>query len=142
MTDEWQSLTHRFAISGHKGYVTVATDEHGRWSLERVPVGTRKARLNLERLPAYLDPAGTAVATVAVRPGLKATADFPLRRLGAIAGRVVSGDQGMRLDRLVLRLEPGGRWTAASRDGSWAFRGLPSGDYAVEVDRTTAPGLA
>ena len=30
MTDEWQALTHRFAISGHKGYVTVATDEHGR----------------------------------------------------------------------------------------------------------------
>ena len=24
MTDEWQSLTHRFAISGHNGYVTVA----------------------------------------------------------------------------------------------------------------------
>ena len=24
MTDEWQSLTHRFAISGHKGCVTVA----------------------------------------------------------------------------------------------------------------------
>ena len=30
MTDEWQSLTHRFAISGRKGYVTAATDEHGR----------------------------------------------------------------------------------------------------------------
>ena len=30
MTDEWQSLTHRFAMSGHKGYVTVATDRHGR----------------------------------------------------------------------------------------------------------------
>ena len=30
MTDEWQSLTHRFAISGHKRYVSVATDEHGR----------------------------------------------------------------------------------------------------------------
>ena len=30
MTDEWQSLTHRFAIRGHKGYVTVASDEHGR----------------------------------------------------------------------------------------------------------------
>ena len=30
MTDEWQSLTHRFAISGYKGYVTVATDERGR----------------------------------------------------------------------------------------------------------------
>ena len=30
MTDEWQSLTHRFAIRGHKGYVTEATDEHGR----------------------------------------------------------------------------------------------------------------
>ena len=30
MTDEWQFRTHRFAISGHKGYVTVATDEHGR----------------------------------------------------------------------------------------------------------------
>ena len=30
MTDEWQSLTHRFAISGHEGSVTVGTDEHGR----------------------------------------------------------------------------------------------------------------
>ena len=29
MTDEWQSLTHCFAISGYKGYVTVATDERG-----------------------------------------------------------------------------------------------------------------
>ena len=26
------------------------------------------------------------------------------------------------------------------RDGSWAFRGLPSGDYAVEVDGTISPG--
>ena len=25
MTNEWQSLTHRFAMRGHKGYVTVAT---------------------------------------------------------------------------------------------------------------------
>ena len=30
MTNKWQSLTHRFAISGHTGYVTVATAEHGR----------------------------------------------------------------------------------------------------------------
>ena len=30
MTNEWQSLTHRFSISGHKGYVTLATDEHDR----------------------------------------------------------------------------------------------------------------
>ena len=37
---------------------------------------------------------------------------------------------------------PGGRWTATRRDGTWAFRGLPSGDYAVEVDRTTALGRA
>ena len=28
--EEWDSLTHRFAVSGHKGYVTVASDEHGR----------------------------------------------------------------------------------------------------------------
>ena len=82
------------------------TDFDGRWNLERVPAGNREARLDLARLPADLDPAGSAVATVAVRPGREATADFPLRR-----------------------------------DGTWAFRGLPSGDYAVEVDRTTARGL-
>ena len=29
MTDEWQPVTHRFAVSGHKGYVTVAGDELG-----------------------------------------------------------------------------------------------------------------
>ena len=54
---------------------------------------------------------------------------------------VLVGDRGMRLDQVVLRLEPGGRWTAARRDGTWAFRGLPSGDYAVEIDRTR-PDLA
>ena len=118
------------------------TDSDGCWSLERVPAGTREAQLDLARLPADLDPAGTAVATVAVRPGREATADFPLRRLGAIAGRLVSADPGIRLDQVVLRLEPGGLWTAVRRDGTWAFRGLPSGDYAVEVDRTTAPRLA
>ena len=118
------------------------TDADGRWNLERVPTGTREARLDLARLPADLDPAGTAVTTVAVRPGREATVDFPLRRLGAVAGRVVSDDRRMRLDQVVLRLEPGGRWTAARRDGTWAFRGLPSGDYAVEIDRTTAPGRA
>ena len=117
------------------------TDAEGRWNLERVPSGTREARLDLARLAADLDPAGTAVAMVAVRPGREAIANFPLRRLGAIAGQIVSGDRGMRLDQVVLRLEPGGRWTAARRDGTWSFRGLPSGDYAVEVDRTTARGL-
>ena len=28
--EEWKSLTHRFSVAGHKGYVTVAADEHGR----------------------------------------------------------------------------------------------------------------
>ena len=28
--EEWQSVTHRFVVDGHKGYVTVASDEHGR----------------------------------------------------------------------------------------------------------------
>ncbi len=28
--EEWGSLTHRFVIDGHKGYLTVASDEHGR----------------------------------------------------------------------------------------------------------------
>ena len=40
MTNEWQSLTHRFAINGHKGYLTVATDEHGR----PVPLEIRMAK--------------------------------------------------------------------------------------------------
>ena len=27
MTDEWRSLTHRFAVGGHHGYIIVATDD-------------------------------------------------------------------------------------------------------------------
>ena len=27
---EWESVTHRFAVGGHKGYVIAATDEDGR----------------------------------------------------------------------------------------------------------------
>ena len=30
MSNEWRSLTHRFAIGGHKGYVTAAVDSDGR----------------------------------------------------------------------------------------------------------------
>ena len=26
--EEWQSVTHRFVIDSHKGYLTVASDEH------------------------------------------------------------------------------------------------------------------
>ncbi len=28
--DEWRSLTHRFVVDGHKGNLTIATDEHDR----------------------------------------------------------------------------------------------------------------
>ena len=28
--EEWHSTTHRFVVDGHKGYVTVPSDEHGR----------------------------------------------------------------------------------------------------------------
>ena len=30
MTDEWRSLTHRFAVGGHHGYIIVATDDQDR----------------------------------------------------------------------------------------------------------------
>ena len=38
MTDEGQSLTHHFSISGHKAYVTVATDEQCRSILLEIRV--------------------------------------------------------------------------------------------------------
>ena len=28
--EEWASITHRFCVSGHEGFISVATDEHGR----------------------------------------------------------------------------------------------------------------
>ena len=57
MNDEWRSLTHRFAISGHKGYVTVASDEHGRPVLLEIRMGLgsyRTAWLLLQKLRAAM----------------------------------------------------------------------------------------
>jgi len=116
----------------------------GVWVLvgDREVVTDSNGRRSLERVPADLDPARTAVVRVAVGPDREATADFPLRLLGAIAGRLVAADPTMHLDQIMLRLGPGVRWAAAHRDGAWAYCGLPTADYAVEVDRTTVSGLA
>ncbi len=115
------------------------TDSDGRWSLERVPAGTHGAHLDRARLPADLDPAGTAIATVAVRPSREATADFPLRRLGTIAGRIAAGNPGMRLAQVVLRLEPGGAglWLGEARHGR--FEGCRQ---RIMRSRSTAPTRA
>ena len=53
MTDEWQSLTHRVAISGRKGYVTVAIDEPRLGRLEiRLAMADRVLRGGLDALAA------------------------------------------------------------------------------------------
>ncbi len=104
---------------------------YGQWTLH-----VRPSRA--WRWPVAADSPGPAWAPIA-----------PL--VGSISGRVWSGPaeaaapmEGVwvLVGDCEARLEPGGRRTASWRDGTWAFRGLSSGDYAVEVDRTTAPGLA
>ena len=70
---------------------------------------------------------------MAVSPGREATANFPLRRLGAIAVRVVAVDPGMRRDQVGLRAGTEPRRSADCRPGITRSRST-----ALQ----TAPGLA
>jgi hypothetical protein len=123
---------------------SVMTDQQGRYRLTDVPEGAHAASIDLERLPAEFNPGPITRIPVTIGARKIARADFDLYSLTGFSGQV-SASQGSNfenLDGIVVRLEPGGRYTTTERDGRFAFYNLPEGAYEVHVAGETLPAEA
>jgi hypothetical protein len=61
--------------------------------------------------------------------------------LGGFSERVLApaGSAFETLAGIVIRLEPGGRYTTTEQDGSFAFYNLPDGGYTASIVKATLP---
>jgi len=121
---------------------TVLSDAEGHYRIPNVPEGSHEVKLSSMELPADFNPGPNAASTVVVRPSKLVRVDFQVIRLGQISGHVEappkSGDDN-DVETIVIRLEPGGRYTTPDYDGNFAFYNLPEGQYKVSIDDTTMP---
>ncbi len=110
--------------TGHSQSVTVGAD--GRFSIPAVPPGRYRVSIAgaddyyLRRVGELLD----------IQPGAAARLSLPLARgAGRVAGTVYRDGQPFA-DALVV-MTPGDRSVASNSDGTYEFRGLPAGEYAL-----------
>jgi hypothetical protein len=117
---------------------TATTDGSGRYRFIDVPEGVHEVRLAIRELAADLEPGDTSSVQVKVVPHAVARADFSVKRLASLAGKV-NVPAGLAPDSVIIRLLPTERYTTPDADGSFAFFNLPEGDYQVAVDPQSLP---
>jgi len=103
-----------------------------------VPEGSHRVALALRELPADFDPGPIKETTVAVYPGKLARGDLDVIRLAFIQGKV-TGPPDVPVDRIVIRMSPGGRYTTPDNEGNFYFYNLREGDYDLAVDEKSLP---
>jgi hypothetical protein len=123
---------------------TALTGPDGHYRLADVPEGAHVATINLERLPADFNPGPVTRIPVMIGPRKIARADFDLYSLGGFAGKVTAGPASgfESLEGILVRLQPGGRYTTTDKDGNFAFYNLPEETYQVEIAVETLPAEA
>jgi hypothetical protein len=121
---------------------SVMTDAEGRYRFPEVGEGTHAVSLDLERLPAEYNPGAVTRISVALGSRKTIRADFDLYALGSFAGAVAAaaGSQFESLEGIVIRLEPGGRYTTTAKDGTFAFYNVPEGVYDVTIGEALPAG--
>ena len=119
----------------------VKTDPSGFFQLLEVPQGTRKLRLDMDRLPADYDPPEQTELSVEVRSSQLSRVDLRVTPLAAMEG-VVLGDEQPASEGIVIRLLPADDYTTTDTAGRFGFYNLPEGDYEIEVAESTLPDNA
>ena len=117
---------------------TATTDGSGRYRFIDVPEGVHEVRLAVRELAADLEPADNSSLVVKVAPHTVARADFSVKRLGSLSGKVTV-PSGMSPESVIVRLLPTERYTTPDPDGSFAFFNLPEGDYQLAIDEKNLP---
>ena len=117
------------------------TGADGKFSLFEVPQGQHTVGLDMEQLPADLNPGSETSGTVTVVPRKAARMDFELYALGGFGGRVRTRTESEleTLSGMLVHLLPGKQYTITAADGSFAFYNVPDGEYEVRVAENTLP---
>ena len=120
---------------------SATTDVDGRYRFESVPEGLHTVSINMEELPADYNPGAKTKSPVSVAPRKVSRVDLELYALSAFVGKVAvcSGSVFDSLEGIVIRLDPGDRYTTSLKDGSFAFYNLPDGDYEASIAENTLP---
>jgi hypothetical protein len=121
--------------------LSVTTDSTGRYRFDSVPEGLHTVRIDLDALPANFNPGKRTESAVTVRPKRASRADFDLQSLSGFSGTIAipAGQPRDGLEGIVIRVNPGGRYTTSFPDGTFAFYNLPDGDYEVSIAPDTIP---
>ena len=122
-------------LDGHR---TVTTGSDGHYLFSEVPEGQHELSLSATELPADFDPGEPAKSYLVVQARRVARADFEVRPLSAIEGRV-TGPEGVVLDGILIRLLPSTRYTLTTPKGRFAFYNLREGDFDLAIDTGTLP---
>jgi hypothetical protein len=117
------------------------TDLNGRYRFDGVAEGLHTVSINMEELPADYNPGEKTKSPVSVFPRKSSRADLEIYALSAFVGKVtvLPGSAFDGLEGIVIRLEPGQRYTTTLNDGSFAFYNTPDGDYQLRIDERTLP---
>jgi hypothetical protein len=117
---------------------TATTDDSGRYRFIDVPEGVHEVRLAVRELAADFEPADSYCFTVKVAPHSVTRADFSVKRLGSLLGRV-RAPSGISLESVIIRLLSTDRYTTPDADGTFTFFNLPEGDYQLAIDQQSLP---
>lgn len=117
----------------------VKTDASGFFQVLEVPQGTRKLRLDMDRLPADYNPPEEHELSVAVRSSQLSRVDMQVTPLVGIEGAVISGDNQPAPEGIVIRLLPQDDYTTTDTSGRFGFYNLPEGDYEIELSEPSLP---
>lgn len=118
------------------------TDPDGRYEIRQAAAGPEWVDLNLTHLPTrYLRPAEGRVA-VDLRAGRDARVDFPLRRGGAVEGRVTiptpdGADAGV--PGVLIQVVGGHQDVFTDAQGGWRIGDLPPGPVTVSLVAWSLP---
>ncbi len=120
----------------------VKTNSEGRYVIPAVPEGPHRVGLAAGELPAEFDPGAVSEITVAVTPQRISRGDLQVIRLGQILGHVDAPPKSGTdndVETILIRLEPGARYTTPDADGNFGFYNLPEGQYQIKLDATSLP---
>jgi len=114
-------------------YRTASSDLFGRYRFEDVPTGVHRVSIDPRHLPVDFADGDYRIETANVELHRTARADFSIRAAAVMEGHV-EAPKGVRLSEVVVRVEPGGRYTFVDDQGVFRMEGVPEGDYQVRVD--------